>query len=168
MTTQAETADTAVTFTVHGHPAPQGSKRAFARAGKAWVVEMAGDRLVSWREAVRGEAQRLVADQGVRFPSDMPLHVVLEFTLTTPKSAPKRRRIWPIGRRDDIDKLVRGTLDALTDSGLIPDDGQVVSLVASKDYDRWESRTPGCRIVVGAWHVWRAEQDRLREQERAS
>jgi crossover junction endodeoxyribonuclease RusA len=51
----------------------------------------------------------------------------------------------PITRSSyDIDKLSRSILDALTLSGVIKDDSQVVTLIATKEY----SERPGVQIQV--------------------
>ena len=57
-----------ITITVHGRPAPQGSKRAFAVRGKGGVptgrvavIESSHDRVKSWRQAVVDEARAAFA-----------------------------------------------------------------------------------------------------------
>ncbi len=111
---------------VLGTPAPQGSK---THVGNGRMIESsAGVR--PWREAVKW-AWRDIAGQAA--PLDGPLCVRLAFTLKKPTSAPKRRRTWP-AKKPDLDKLVRATLDGLTDAGAWHDDAQVVCLTASKHY----------------------------------
>jgi crossover junction endodeoxyribonuclease RusA len=58
--------------------------------------------------------------------------IELHFGLPKPKSAPKRRRVWP-DKRPDLDKLIRAVLDALTQV-IFADDSQVVEIRATKDY----------------------------------
>ena len=74
------------------------------------------------------------------------------FTLPKPKSAPKRRQTFP-ATKPDLSKLARSTEDAISDSGLWPDDARVVEYISlAKRYpgegvdalDR-----PGC--VVKIW-----------------
>lgn len=55
-----------ITFTVHGRPAPQGSKRAFAVRGKGGVptgrvavIESSHDRVKSWRQAILDALHKL-------------------------------------------------------------------------------------------------------------
>jgi crossover junction endodeoxyribonuclease RusA len=69
--------------------------------------------------------------------------VELAFMLVKPASAPKKKQTWPV-HRPDLDKLVRAVLDALTGS-IIIDDSQVVSLVATKE---WETNGPGVMVMV--------------------
>jgi Holliday junction resolvase RusA-like endonuclease len=73
--------------------------------------------------------------------------------LLKPRSAPKRRRTWPIGARSgDVDKLARSVLDSLT-GVLFHDDAQVVHLVVSKDY----GDAPGVRVFVADADAMRPE-----------
>lgn len=72
-------------------------------------------------------------DDSEEWPHLGPVEVELAFTVKKPQSAPKRKRTWPI-TRPDIDKLSRTILDALTNSGAIRDDSQVVVLHARKTY----------------------------------
>jgi Holliday junction resolvase RusA-like endonuclease len=59
--------------------------------------------------------------------------VTIIFTVTKPKSAPKKRQTWP-GKKPDIDKLCRSTLDGLVTAGVIEDDARVIVLNASKAF----------------------------------
>jgi Holliday junction resolvase RusA-like endonuclease len=49
--------------------------------------------------------------------------------------------------RPDLDKLLRSTLDGLTDAGVWRDDSQVVSISAAKVYAK-NGDTPGVIIEV--------------------
>lgn len=120
-------------ITVHGQPAPQGSKRAFAVRGKGGVptgrvavIESSHDRVKSWRQSVVEAALKAIADHGGTFPLTGPLAAGIIFTMPKPGSAPKKRRSWPC-RRPDLSKLLRSTEDALTDAGVWGDDAQVVT-----------------------------------------
>jgi hypothetical protein len=115
-----------ITITVHGHPAPQGSKRAFAirkggvLTGKAAVIESSHDRVKSWRQAVMDAA---LGAMGEREAMDGPLEVHMTFYLPRPKdhygtgrnahvlkpSAPP----YPV-KPPDCGKLARATEDALS------------------------------------------------------
>lgn len=117
---------TAVERQVLGVPAPQGSKRAFVVAGKANLVEAAGERHKAWRGAV-AEA---FAGAGV---VDSPVCVAVTFLMPRTKAIRSRSDV-PHTVRPDIDKLVRATLDGLVDSGVIDDDSRVVSCFAVKRY----------------------------------
>lgn len=123
-----------IAFTVSGKPAPQGSMKAFVRAGKAVVIHDNASDLDSWREVVRAGAT--VAMRG-RAPFRGPIAVALVFSLVKPKSwtgtSPYQHK------RPDIDKLTRSILDALT-TVCFEDDAQVAVLYAEKKH------------APGAWH----------------
>lgn len=122
-------------FFVAGNPAPQGSKSAFVRGGRAVMVE-SSKRLKPWREAIaKAAAKCFDAPSG---PSS-PIELCLTFHLPTPK---KPRRTMPTSK-PDIDKLTRAVCDALT--GVVyHDDSQVVSVTAHKRY----AIEPGVLISV--------------------
>lgn len=149
----------AVTITVCGTPAPQGSKRAFAVRGKGGVptgrvavIESSHDRVKSWRQAVIDEARGL----GLVAPLGGPLHCRMVFYFKRPKghyrtgknadllreSAPEYHTGTP-----DTSKLVRATEDALTDAGIWRDDRLVCSLQARKTWARGEL-LPGALITI--------------------
>lgn len=111
-------------ITVHGEPAPQGSKR---HVGGGRMVESSA-KVKPWREAVKYTALDTHPEV-----LDGPLCVEVTFTLRKPASAPKRRTTWP-QRKPDLDKLLRSTFDALSDAGVWVDDAQVVEVTARKVY----------------------------------
>lgn len=118
-----------LTITVAGTPAPQGSKR---HVGKGVLIE-SSKKVKPWREAVKFAA--LEAMKGGWAPLEGPVAVRVAFGFLKPKSAPKKRETSPITRSSgDIDKLLRATLDALVDAGVMRDDSQVINVSASKDY----------------------------------
>lgn len=139
-----------IAFQVLGTPAPQGSKR---HVGNGIMVESSA-KVKPWREAVKSEA---IEARMYAVPMKGPVTVTLHFYLLRPKghygtgrnsgnvkiSSPS----YPAGR-PDLDKLTRSTLDALTESGLIHDDAQIVQLTAWKDYTNWIQDTPGVFITV--------------------
>lgn len=115
-----------IMFTVYGTPKPQGSMRAFYKAGmKRAVITSDNKKLKPWRQEITATAMAL----GVPI-LDGPIAIELEFYLARPKSA--KKRVYPTVK-PDIDKLARGCLDAIT-GVLIRDDAQVVSLVTLKHY----------------------------------
>ncbi|WP_275956277.1 RusA family crossover junction endodeoxyribonuclease [Nonomuraea sediminis] len=145
-------------FTVYGTPAGQGSMK---HVGKGRLVP-SSPRLRPWREAVKQAALDAMEAHNLRshggagdFLTTLsgPLSVEVEFTFLKPKSAPKKRRTWPITRSSgDIDKLCRAVLDGLVDAGLMRDDSQVVELAAWKVYvgDDGAMEMPGAAIRVQA------------------
>jgi Holliday junction resolvase RusA-like endonuclease len=151
---------TPLQITVHGQPAPQGSKRAFAVRGKGGVptgrvavIESSHDRVKSWRQAVVEATVKAIADHGGEFPLTGPLNAWIVFTVPKPASAPKRKRTWP-SKRPDLSKLLRSTEDALTDAGAWSDDAQVVTYAAvGKVFagDPGALPSPGARIEI--WPV---------------
>ena len=144
-------------FEVRGIPAPQGSKR---HMGNGVMVESAGQKLKSWREAVRAECVAAMLDTGTETITAGPVAVTATFLMPRPKShyrtgkhsgvlrddAPRY-----VDKRPDIDKLVRATLDALRYGGAYMDDSQVARF---KDvemvYATPPLTMPGAVIVVRA------------------
>lgn len=122
-------------FTVYGVAAAQGSK-----SFKGMVVGKRGQQiprlvesskeLPKWRETVRKQAW---AEWHGKAPLDIPLVVVMTFTLPKPASAPKTRRSWPM-RKPDASKLARAVEDSLTDAGVFADDARIVDLIARKRF----------------------------------
>ena len=125
---------------VRGMPTPQGSMRAFVRGGKP-IITTTSRGLKGWRDLVAFAANAAAQDQDAEMVEKGAVHLDIMFFLPKPKSEPKTRRTWP-DRRPDLDKLVRAVLDALTGVAY-RDDGQVVSLMATKDWG-----TPGVEIHV--------------------
>ena len=116
-----------ITFQVHGLPIPQGSTRAWVVNGKP-IITSSAKGLSVWRRLVADVAQNYAP----REPWEGPVGIELHFGLPKPKSAPKRKRVWP-DKRPDLDKLTRAVLDALT-YVVFADDSQVIEIRASKDY----------------------------------
>ncbi|TDB83418.1 RusA family crossover junction endodeoxyribonuclease [Actinomadura sp. KC216] len=145
-------------ITVLGKPAPQGSKR---HVGGGRLIEQS-KRVAPWREAVkeatirRLEVRSLETYGGISQAGllriDGPVTLDITFVFDPPKSAPKRRRIWPITRSSgDVDKLQRSTFDALTDAGAFKDDSQVVDVHARKVHTNDPDaplRVPGAVIRI--------------------
>jgi len=141
-----------ITVRVPGRPRPQGSMKLF-RAPAGHEVAKYGDMVYEWRRKVTTYIRGQV---GEREPWTGPVRVSLLFELPRPQghygtgrnagmvkaSAPP----YPAGTRDDIDKLTRAMLDAITDTGIIwLDDGQVVDLVARK---RWGDSAATLSVVA--------------------
>lgn len=134
-----------INITVHGKPITQGSKTRSRYA----LYDDNSHTLKPWREAVK-----CAAIDATRHHDrlDGPVKVILVFTFDKPRSAPKRRRTWPVTRGSgDVDKLTRACFDALTDAGVWRDDAQVVDVRARKvfvDEDDLALPTPGVRIQI--------------------
>lgn len=103
-----------------GHPATQGSKKAFVRGKKVVLVEM-DEKLPEWRAAVTKAATTAAGPNWK--PWDGPVSV--RGTIRLP--APKKSRFGdhPAGP-PDLDKLQRAIGDALTNSKVITDDARIV------------------------------------------
>ena len=125
-------------ITVIGMPAPQGSKRGIVNRGSGRVSMVESSKKVApWREAVKQAA--------ARHPDIFtgPLSVEVTFTLPRPASHYRTGKhahllrdaapVWP-HRKPDVDKLLRATLDALTDAGIWTDDALAVEATGRKTY----------------------------------
>lgn len=130
-------------FTVRGIPAPQGSKRAFVRNGRANLVEMAGASLKAWRQDVALAAMGAQKDQDW-YIAEEPVAVHVLFRMPRPKSRPTDT--WH-ATRPDADKLARAVLDALTTAKVWQDDSLVADLLVWKQYAT-DVAPPGAFIAV--------------------
>lgn len=135
-----------VDFDVLGMPAPQGSKRAVVRNGKASLIEASAS-LPAWRSTVAAQALR--QRERVGRALDGPCVLLLVFRLPMPASRPAPMRAAGTAwhpTTPDLDKLTRAVGDALTSSGLLRDDARIVHLLASKvETLDWT----GVRVVLG-------------------
>jgi crossover junction endodeoxyribonuclease RusA len=149
-----------VSFTVHGVPAPQGSKR---HVGNGVMVE-SSKRVKPWRQDVQAAAEKALLD---RMPYltlwDGPAEVEIVFWFARPKghyrtgknahilreSAPQHPNVRP-----DIDKTTRAVLDALKTAGALKDDAQVTDLHAVKRYCR-RGQQPGATVTIR--EIWEQE-----------
>jgi crossover junction endodeoxyribonuclease RusA len=129
-------------FFVPGIPAPQGSKsfKGF-RGGKPILAESSA-KVKPWRTLVTTIAH----EHGQHVVG--ACHVELLFRLPRPASVSVKRRPFPCVK-PDLDKLIRSTLDGLTDSGIFADDSQVVTITAEKQYTL-NGDPPGCWVRVEA------------------
>src|SRR5438093_1884125 len=82
--------ESVIRFQVRGLPVPQGSLRSWVVNGKP-VITSTAKGLGSWRRLVADVAQRFAPTE----PWAGPVGIELDFGIPKPKSAPKRRRVWP-------------------------------------------------------------------------
>lgn len=125
----------ALSFVVHGTPAPAGSKRAFFRGGRAIVVD-ANKKARPWKDQVAQVAGSFMEGRQLL---QGPLELTLRFFVHRPKghfatsgavraAAPRYPAVRP-----DVLKLARGVEDAL--SGVVyRDDSQIVVETLTKEY----------------------------------
>ena len=117
-----------VAFTVIGIARPKGSTRAFMRPGMKFPIITSDNKSVKgWEQSVRAAIQQHCAGQFFQGP----LTVRIAFHLPKPKSLGKR--IADHTKKPDLDKLARGSLDAMK-GVLWNDDSQVIELHVTKKY----------------------------------
>lgn len=124
-----------VQFYVDGMvPQPKGSKRLVTRKNGQQVLLEDAKNLKPWMRAIEAEARKLHAEVGTL---DGPLYVVAEFRFPIPKARAHLRRWWK-STAPDLDKLMRGLGDALTQSKLIHDDARIAAVNLWKvETDQW-------------------------------
>jgi Holliday junction resolvase RusA-like endonuclease len=135
-------------FFVSGDPKPQGSTKSFYVKKIDKVVTTHGNKNTKrWQLRIAMEAQRANEKRTQSFYSGdncCGYEVTTVFVLPRPKSLPRKRRLNT--KRPDLDKLIRTVLDGLAKI-ILPDDAQVVSIVASKRYTT-EDENPGVWVKV--------------------
>ena len=127
-----------ISFTVFGHPVPQGSLKSFVIPGKNGkkprsILVADNKKQKPFRQEVSQTAMVEAAKIGTKplAGKHVPVRVELEFYLEKPASV-KKSRLWP-SVKPDADKLIRLVLDACT--GILwQDDAQVVAISAVKCY----------------------------------
>lgn len=141
-----------VRFFVAGEPQPKGSTHSFYVKKLNRVVTTSTNRnLKQWQIRIATEAQRINEGREVSFydpDKKCGYKVEVHFLFCKPKSAPKKIRLNT--KRPDLDKLVRAVLDGLADI-LIPDDSQVLSIMATKRYIEG-NETPGVQVILKKIH----------------
>ena len=152
-----------IQITVHGQPAPQGSKKFVGhnRTGRGVLIE-SSKKVKLWRSAVVAAAVPLRPAA----PLDGPLVADMVFTMPRPKGhygtgrnagVLKSRYASALPDRvPDLSKLARSTEDALTDAGVWADDARVVSYgrlakLYAGDPDPDALDVPGAVIRVRAY-----------------
>lgn len=142
----------AILVRVLGLPAPQGSKRAFVRGGRAMLVESSA-KVAPWRQDVKHAAMAAMGDAP---PFEGPVRLAMTFLFPRPKGHMGAKGVRPSAPlahtvRPDIDKLTRSTLDALT-GVLFRDDSQVCGLSVSKVWCNVDADRPGAIIEASDLH----------------
>jgi len=117
-----------IEFRADGVPVPQGSMKVI----NGRVLHSQGSALAVWRSTVAFAAK--IAGAKI---TDEPVEMTMVFIMPKPKTVKRDLPTVP----PDLDKLVRGVLDALTHV-CYSDDAQVVSINAHKVY----GATPGVEI----------------------
>jgi hypothetical protein len=149
-----------ITIRAYGRPAPQGSKE----LGTGGALLESSAYLPAWRQAVRIAAFRAYAEHGILppalplYPAGRSIHIERCVFIVEEQQCRAEGTDEPLGK-PDIDKLLRGTLDALGgaksskhSARLYADDSQVVAIDGLRKtrplpgvplYDR-----PGAIIVI--------------------
>jgi len=110
-----------IRFGVEGTPISQGSMK---HIGQGRMIHSRATELATWRALVA-----LAAKQAGCEPIPDPIAISITFRLKKPKTV---KRALPTVA-PDLDKLVRGVLDALTGCAYL-DDSQVIDIKAKKVY----------------------------------
>lgn len=144
-----------IAIRVHGTPIPQGSKT--ANSFGHGVRDANAAKLKPWRETIRTAAE----DQ-CRYHDTItgPVQIWLRFAFPRPQSHYRTGRnahllkdtapAYPTAK-NDLDKLQRAVLDALTDAQVWVDDGLVVDVRARKFYageHEHAPAVPGVDIIL--------------------
>jgi Holliday junction resolvase RusA-like endonuclease len=120
-----------LSFTVYGPPVPQGSTKAFIPKGwKRAIITSDNKKLKPWRQDVAGQALSAMEAAGEDVSHDA-IGIRIRFIFAKPKSTSKK--VLHKTTKPDIDKLLRGALDALTGIAFV-DDAQVVSTSCTKQF----------------------------------
>lgn len=151
------TQEQAIEIRVWGIPAPQGSKAVRGYIKGRAILGEASKAVAPWRVDVRAACQNQYQGPII----DAPVSICATFLFARPKghygtgrnadrlkpSAPKHLTSV---RHGDLDKLLRSTLDGLSQSAggsLITDDSLVVQAMADKRYCE-EGELPGAYLTV--------------------
>ena len=119
-----------ISFSCDGTPVPQGSMKAI----NGHILHSQGSALAVWRSTVALSARFAGAK-----PVEGAIGIEITFRVRRPKTV---KRDYPTVA-PDLDKYIRGVLDALTGIGY-QDDSQVIDIKAKKVY----SDTPGADIKI--------------------
>lgn len=135
-----------IQFTVEGDPAPKGSRTMGRTKSGVTFNRPSSARQKPWESAVATAAVKAMAERG-------PLEPPYDVTLHVRRRKPKRPS-WPWPSREDLDKVVRCTIDGLVKGELLVDDRHVIRLTATEDWVGPEEEQ-GCGVQVrsigGPW-----------------
>jgi len=123
-----------IEFSVDGAPVPQGSMKVI----NGHVLHSQGSALAVWRSSI-GLAARLAGAK----PIEGAVGVEVTFRVRRPKTV---KRDFPTVA-PDLDKYVRGLLDALTGICYL-DDSQVIDIIAKKVYSDQAGADIKCYQIV--------------------
>lgn len=130
-----------ITFSVHGTPGPQGSKRLVPLGGKAGGRSMMieSSKLVApWRQEVARSAMHAMHALGLA-PLTGPVEMSVTYVLKRPRKYYRANgQLKPnapdlVQTKPDLSKLQRSTEDALTGICYV-DDSQIARLIIEKRY----------------------------------
>jgi len=116
-----------VSFVVYGHPAAQGSSRAFVPKG--WtrpIITSANPKLKSWRQEMCHAAKEAIFESSYTnwpIPAGIPVALTLRLYFKPPKK--EKRKYKPT--RPDADKNLRAIGDSL--SGIVIHDDSQIAIV---------------------------------------
>lgn len=135
-----------ISFTVYGRPVPQGSMRAFLPKGSNRpIVTSDNKKLKPWRQQVSETAMYEMRKAGISVcQSGVALCVIATFYFAKPKSV--KKCVTQKTTKPDVDKLLRGVLDALT-GVVFWDDSQVVIASSTKLFGVNERLEVEVRII---------------------
>lgn len=124
-----------LTVSIPGKPQQQGSKTAYVVKGRAVLTE-ANKNLMPWRKQAITAIQNAATEQHWnKTPAETPLQLEIDFYFDKPKTVRRQH----MTTKPDTDHLIRAVGDALTQSGAITDDAQIIVITARKHYG--EART---------------------------
>lgn len=143
---------TEVRIIITGAPAPKGSLRCIGGAGGRHQLIEDNKRTKPWRDKIATEIRRAWPIDQHAAPGQ-PIGAEVTTTHERPAGHLGTGRnsgvvkasyadVHPVTRSaGDVDKLARLILDAIQDTGVLPDDAQVVELIQRKAYARPQNPT---------------------------
>ena len=124
------TAPKVLRLLVHGEPIAKGRPRIVKPKGRDRVMAFTPQSTVAHMDLIRRRYLDEHAD-GKMFEADVALVALFSFTISRPKSAPRKRR-WPVVR-PDLTNYAQLVCDALTGFAY-HDDSQLVEIHLEKQY----------------------------------